>query len=586
MTRCKEWLIGVLLVAATVVAYQPVWHAGFIWDDDQFLTNNPFIKAGNGLYRLWFTASTPDYFPLTSSALWLEWRLWGEHALGYHLVNILLHALSAVLLWRVLLRLKIPGAWIGAGLFAVHPVNVESVAWITERKNTLCLFFYLCAVLAWVKYEDNGTGRWYGWALVAFALSLLSKTAAAPLPVVLLGLAWWRRGRVAWQDVKRTMPFFALAAVLAAVTVWFQYHLSIGQEVVRSDSVWSRLAGAGWAVWFYMYKTVWPVDLIFVYPRWQIDAHNMLSYVPLLLLIVVFAVLWHYRRRWGKELLCALSYDVLLLLPVLGFLNIYFMKYSLVADHWQYFAIIGPLALAGAALARRPVIAAAILLALCALTWKQCGTYANAETLWRATVRQDPDSWVGLCELSNILLGEGRLDEAVACAQKAVDLKPDYSGAQNNLALALFQQGHVDEAVDHYQKALAASPGNAPAHSNYGNALARMGRIDEAISQYEQAINIRPDFDSAHNNLADVLWQKGKVDEAIAQYQQALEINPNYVEARVNLGTVLFHAGRTADAIAQFEKALELRPNDPLARSGLDQAMAKQHAGGDANSHN
>jgi tetratricopeptide (TPR) repeat protein len=570
-----DWLLGFLLVAVTMIAYQPVWHAGFIWDDDSFLTDNPVIKSADGLCRLWFTASTPDYYPMTSSMLWLEWRLWANNPAGYHLVNVLLHSFSAVLLWRVLLRLKIPGSLLAAAIFALHPVNVESVAWITERKNTLCMFFYVGTLLTWLKFEDSGRDRWYGLALAGFVLALLSKTAVAPLPLVLLGIAWWRRGRLGWKDVLRAIPFFVIAAALGLVTVWFQYHQGIRDQVVRTDGFWPRLAGAGWAVWFYLYKAVLPLDLAFVYPRWQIDARNMLSYIPLVLLAAAFVLCWRCWRGWGKAVFFGLAYFVVMLLPILGFLNIYFMRFSLVADHWQYFAIIGPISLA-AAMIRRPVLAAALLLALGALTWKQCGIYANSETLWQTTLRLNPNCWMAHISLGNVLMQRGQVDEAISHFQKALQSNPGYPEGHYNLGKLLLQEGRGDEAIPHLQKALQISPGNADAHLSLGNVLMQKGQVDEAISHFQTALQIRPDFAQARNNLGNALLQEGRVDEGISHLQKSLQINPGNAETQNNLGGAFLLKGQVDEAISHFQTALQIRPDFAGPHFNLGNALLQK----------
>jgi hypothetical protein len=383
----RSWLPAGLLVLGTILAYLPMWHAGFIWDDNVLLTANPLIKAHDGWYHLWFTTKSPDYFPVISSVFWVEWRLWGMNAVGYHIVNVLLHAVNAILLWRLLARLKIPGAILAAAIFALHPVNVASVAWIAELKNTLSFFFFALSLLWYLKFDDTSRRRYYGLALGAFLLGLLSKIEVAPLPFVLLGIAWWRRNHVAWQDFRRTIPFFLLAFLLGLVSVWFQNHVAIGHDVVRTDSFWSRLAGAGWAVWFYLGKDLLPLHLIPIYPRWQIDPGAALSYVPGLLLVAALLFLWRHRKSWGKAALFGLGYAILMLLPVLGFLNIYYFRYSLVADQWQYFSIVGPIALmaAGLTLAAgrmgkqgaflKRLLGGMLLATLGVLTWQQASVY-------------------------------------------------------------------------------------------------------------------------------------------------------------------------------------------------------------------
>jgi protein O-mannosyl-transferase len=569
------------LVAITTAAYLPMWHAGFIWDDDLLLTANPLIKAHDGWYQFWFTHETPDYFPLTSTVFWIEWRLWGMNAVGYHICNVLLHAANVVLVWRLLARLNLPGAKLAAAIFALHPVNVASVAWIAELKNTLSLLFFALSLLCYLQFDDSRRGRWYALSLAAFLFALWSKIEAAPLPIVLLMLVWWRRGRVAWKDLARSVPFFAAALVLGLVSVWFQEHNAIGQVAVRADSFWSRLAGAGWAVWFYFGKTLLPVKLIPIYPRWKIDPTNWLSYAPGLLLAAMFLLLWRYRSLWGKAALFGLGYAVLLLLPVLGFVNIYFFRYSLVADHWQYFAIIGPIALAAAALTlaarfleRRAallphLLGGALLVVLGILTWRQASVYQTSETLWRTTVDGNPACWVAHNNLGTALLGKGQVTDAVAQFQRALAIKPDYSDAYDNLGKAMLQEGKLADAIAHFQQALAVQPENAVAHYNLGVARFQEGRLNEAIREYQAAVAIQPTLAEAQYNLGNALIQKGDLDGAIAHYQAALRIQPDYFDARNNLGAAFFEKGEVPQAVAQYQVAVKLKPDDADAHDNF-----------------
>ncbi len=579
-----NWLFCSFLIAATLIAYLPVWHAGFIWDDDILLTANPLVRDPHGWYRFWCTATTPDYFPVTGTSFWLEWRLWGTNATGYHVTNVLLHTANAILLWRVLARLKIPGAKLAAAIFALHPVNVASVAWIAERKNTLAMFFFLWTLLCYLKFDDTKLYRWYWISIGAFALALLSKTAAAPLPLVLIGIGWWRHGRVGWKDIFQSMAFFALAGLLALITIWFQYHNAISHDIVRTDGFWSRLAIAGRAVWFYFYKAVFPVDLLPAYPRWHTGAMSLFSFVPALLLAVAFFLFWRYRATWGKVPLFGLGYSVVMLLPVLGFLNIYFFRYSLVADHYQYFAIIGIITLAAAGITitldhfgkSQIFFCGALLLLLGVLTWRQVKIYHNAETLWEATLAGNPDCAVAHEGLGFILLQNGKASESIPHFRQALQTLPDYAQAYYNLGNALMQEGDTDEAISNYQEALQINPHYVVAHNNLGSALLQKGDLDDAISHFQAALQIKPDDAEAYNNLGNALLQQGRVDEAIINFQKALQIDPDNVDARNNLGNALLREGNVDEAIAHFQKALQINPDDAEAFYNLGSVLLQK----------
>ena len=536
--------------------------------------------------------------------------------LGYHLVNVLLHALSAVLLWRVLARLRIPGAALAAAIFAVHPVNVASVAWVTERKNTLAMFFYLLSLLLYLRFDTSASQApssrstldaprrapsWllYGLSLFAFLCALLSKTAVAPLPVVLLGIAWWRRGRMELKDVWRSIPFFALAAAAGLITLAFQYYRPIGQSIagVRTDSFWSRLAGAGWAVWFYLYKALLPLHLSFVYPRWQIDATRALSYVPGLLFLAALLICWRYRQRWGKHMVLGLGYFVLMLAPVLGFLNIYYMGFSLVANHWQYFAIIGPIGLvasgitvAGGSWSKRttwlpPAASGALVLTLGVLTWQEACTYTDLKTLWLTTIARNPAAIIAQNDLGNMLLEQGQAEEAISHLRRAVTIQPNGAYLHYNLGSALLRAGRVDEAIGSLRRALELEPDMGSGYENLGAALLAKGRVEEAVAYLQKAVAIQPTRTSPHYNLGDALLRSGQVNEAMAQLQRALELQPDMAPAHMSLGNALLRQGQANDALAHLQKAVELQPTLADAHYNLANALLQQRRTGEALTH-
>jgi protein O-mannosyl-transferase len=598
LTR-REWWMALLLLSGTVLAYLPVWRAGLIWDDRSFIMDNPLIWRADGLWRFWFSTKPVDYYPVTSTLWWIEWRLWGDNPMGYHAVNVLLHALGAVLLWRLLARLKLPGSWLAAAIFAVHPVNVESVAWIAERKNVLAMLFYLASLSCFVRFRSSAVAagasspsfrpsswRWYGLALVAFFLALLSKTVVAPMPFVLLGLVWWQRGKVKLADVLLVLPFFAMVVAIGSISFWFQAHRAIGGDIVRTDGFWARLAGAGWAIWFYAYKALLPFGLRSIYPRWQIDGGKWWSYLPGLLVVGVVVACWRIRRTWGKGPLCGFCYFVVMLSPVLGFLNIGFMKFSLVADHWQYFAIIGPIALLAEAIAKgyqrlgpypRHALAAAVsamLLGLAVLTWRQCEVYRDSGTFWRAVLATDAGSWGAHNNLGGFLVEQGQSDEAIAHFRAAVELQPGFARAQYNLGAALREQGQVDEAIIHLERAVDIQPNYVEAHNCLARALGQKRKWDAAMTHLERSLAIDPNQAEAHNNLANVLWEKGQLRQAAVEFEKALALHPDYAAAHFNLGEVLRAAGETPEAIAHYRRALEIRPDFAPALASLAWVLA------------
>ena len=582
----KLRIFGVLaLVASSAISYWPSLGGGFIWDDETLITKNSIVQSSSGLYRIWFTTEPIDYWPVTNTSFWLEWRIWGANPTGYHVTNLVLHVLNSLLIYAILQRLSIPGAFLAAWLFALHPVNVESVAWIAQRKNTLSLFFFLLSLLAYLKWHStiwrtdksravraarSAIGLGFYWlSLLSFALAMLSKGSVAILPVLLLLIAWWQRGRITSKDVWGTAPFFVLAIVLTAVNVWFTTHGL--DETIRTATFAQRLAGAGAVVWFYLYKALLPLDLVFIYPQWNIDTQRAVWWLPLLAMLCLSAVLvWKCRTRWGSVLLFAWAFFCIALLPVMGLVDVYFMKFSLAADHYQYVAIIAVVALAAAAISTgtsrlQPRWRAAVysltgvlLCALGMLTWRQSATYRDAVTLYKNTLAGNPSCWLADYNLGVLLADSGRSDEAIQYFQAALQLKPDYAEAYNNLGMVILNRGEPGEAVQLLEKAVGIKPKYAEAHTNLGVALMNLGRSEDAMAHFQKAVAVDSRFPEAHYNLGNALLIAGRPTEAIEQYEAALKLRDNFCEAYANMAMALAKLNRLEEARAMAHQALDL----------------------------
>jgi tetratricopeptide (TPR) repeat protein len=535
------------------------------------------------LTRIWTElGATQQYYPLVHSAFWLEYHLWGDSTLGYHLTNILLHCLSVALLLKILRRLVIPGAWFVAAIFALHPAQVESVAWISELKNTLSGVFFFATILAYLKFDSERKRSSFVVAIGLFILGLASKSVIATLPVSLLVVFWWKRGRLDWkQDVVPLLPFFAVGIASGLFTAWVERRFIIaGEESAFALTFVERCLVAGRAVWFYLGRVVWPSDLVFIYPRWNVSQAVWWQYLFPAGTLMLAGVLWLLRKRWRAPMAAFLFFTATLF-PVMGFFNVYPFRYSFVADHFQYLACLGPMALGvGTACAFgllkagvRTVVYAAVLVPLTMLTLKQSGMYANAEVLYRTVIQQNPDCWLAYNNLGGLLGQSNRVDGAIALYLKALEIKPNYAVAENNLSGALLRSGRVDEALAHCQKAVEMDPNYGDAHHNLGILFERAGRIDEAIVQYGREVEIAPGYAEGHNKLGNLLGSVGRSDEAIVHYREALEINANDGEVHCNLGNVLLKMGRTAEAIQQYLKALAIRPGYEKAHTNLGHAL-------------
>jgi tetratricopeptide (TPR) repeat protein len=413
----------------------------------------------------------------------------------------------------------------------------------------------------------------YCTALGLFLIGLLAKSVIATLPAALLLILYLEQGGLSWRrDVRPLIPFFAIGIASGLFTAWVERTLIGANGGGFHFSLPERLLIAGRAFWFYLGKLIWPVDLTFIYPRWQISTATWWQFLFPVFALGLIAVLVLMRNRWGKAPLVAVLYFAVTLFPALGFLNIYPFRYTFVADHFQYLASIGPLVLVAAATAKlfdslpkklpwlEPAFCAALLALPGALTWKQCAMYADKETLYKTTIEKNPECWLAHNNLGLELVRLGQTDEAIKHYRKALQISPDFEETHSNIGIALLQQGHAGVAIVEFHKALQINPSFLEARNNLGIALLQQGHIDESLAQYREALRVNPDYAQTHYNLGNAFLGQGRTEDAAAQYREALRINPDNADVRTNLGNALLQQGRTDEAVAQFHEALRINP--------------------------
>ncbi|MFO1448856.1 MAG: tetratricopeptide repeat protein [Opitutaceae bacterium] len=620
----QGWPLGLVFVAlllVTLAAYWPALRGELLWDDAGHVTR-PDLQSASGLGRIWFEpGATQQYYPLLHSAFWLEHQLWGDATLGYHLVNVLWHATAACLFAGLLRRLSVRGATLAAFVFALHPVAVESVAWISEQKNTLSLVAYLAAALAWLRFEDDRRPARYAVATAWFVAALLTKTVTATLPAALLVLGWWRRGSVSWRrDVVPLLPWFGLGIAAGLGTAWIettQIGASGGDFALGPVE---RVLLAGRVVWFYLGKLVWPAGLAFFYPRWTIDASTGWLWLSLAATVAVLGLGVGWSRRRERGLLAAALLYGGTLFPVLGFVNVYPFVFSYVADHFQYHASLVMIAFLTAAATRGfawlawprwsgAVVAAGVLALFAGLTWRQSATYRDEFALYEASLAQTPDSWVARLNLGVALLDAGRTAEALPHLRRADELKPDFPETLNSLANALIQSGRAAEAEPLLRRAIALHPRFDAAHNTLGTSLMALGQTAAGVEAFRRAVDLNPHRVAARVNLGWALANSGRTDEALVQlaqarreepenadaeyksglvrvltrrmaeaephFRRAVQLAPGQAEYRQSLGLTLLDLGRPAEAAAQFEAALDIAPGLPGAAQGLELARRR-----------
>lgn len=597
----NDLILSFLLLAAVATAYVPSYQGAFIWDDDRHVSENVLLRSPEGLRSIWLDiGATPQYYPLTHTSFWIEWQLWGANVVGYHVVNVMLHAIASLLIVGLMRRWQIPGAWLAGFVFALHPLHVESVAWISERKNTLSMVFGLAMLLVYPLdgLQRDHRLRWV-MALILFLLAVLSKTVVGVLVAVVLVVIWWKRGRIRWDDIRPLIPFLSIAIAAAILTGGMERRVVGAEGADWSLSLIERTLIAGRAVWWYAVKLIYPSGLAFSYPRWIVDVADWRYWAGLISAIGLVAMAMVMQRRIGRGVAASLLIFGGVLFPALGFFNLFPHRYSFVADHFQYHANVALIALLCAGLmmlaSRVPRWAGwswtiVLLSMLWVLTFQQAKIYENQLTLWRDTIARTPTSWLAHYNLAVHLTrtSDRAADwhEALQLLDRTQQLRPQHDGVDWARATVLSKVGRVDDAVQAYQRAEALYRAQITANPHAINPYIRLARMltdrtDEtaAMIVYIQASNQHPDIAYFAEEAAKLAMKKEDWQQAIAYLSRWAALRPRSVDAKLRLSFCYARTGRLIEARQSALEALSLDPGNSQIRVALDSINRKIRSG-------
>lgn len=547
--RKRDVLLAAVLVLLGFAVFSPAMHGDWLHDDPVFVSGNEAVRSGSWgrMFLIWLEPQEVDYFPLSYTAFWIQRRLFGLTTTGYHVTTILLHIANGLLLWKLLARLNIPGSWFAALAFTIHPACVESVAWISELKNTLSLLPFLASCICWVAQDEVTEGARQKWLAVAsyvlFLLSMLAKPAAVAMPVVTLLYAWWKRGRIDGRDIVHAIPLFLISIVLGIVTIQFQHGRAIGLEKLPLGGIDSRVALGGMAVLFYLSTIFFPINLLPIYPAWPIDPPQPWQYLPWLVIVGAGWWMWQNRMTWGRHAIFGFGFFLLMIAPVLGFIGIAWMRLTWVADHFLYVPMIGPLTLLVAATAswinaggaRRRLIGwvagAAVTVFLAVNTFMYAGQWIDEDHLWEYTVARNDNAWIAHDRLGTLKMKREDHEGALRHFRQAARLRPDLGGTKRNLGELLLKQGKHDEAVIVLEEALQASPWLRDTRAHLANAYCKVGRTEEAMNLAAELLETDPTNRGVRTTYAIALFNNGDGEKALEELQRVLTLDPDYEPA-------------------------------------------------------